>query len=232
MKNTNNIYVLILLMLTAAMTTVGCRGTENDSLREALFAKRTAPESRQSAELAASEDTGPAKIDVNAAKGGISSKGSSKVALASYVSQNQAEWLRSYDEAVELSKQSGKPILADFTGSNWCGYCVKLKKEVFETPQFKSWAAENVVLLELDYPRPNLQADWIKSQNNMLRDRYQINSYPSVLILNPDGSVIGSQGYKRGGPKPWIAVVNNILKSNRALQNAKLVDVTNLDNLQ
>ena len=231
MKNNENTYVLVLTTLIVAMTTFGCKGTQRSPIRENLFAKRTAPVSRQSAEMAASEGSGPAKIDFDAAKAETSN-----VALASYVSQNKkantAQWLDSYEEAVELSKQSGKPILADFTGSNWCGFCVKLKKEIFDTPQFKSWAAENVVLLELDYPRPNLQADWIKRQNNMLRDRYQINGYPTVLILNPDGSVIGSQKYQRGGPKPWIAVVDNILKSNRALQNAKLVDVTNLKNLQ
>ena len=233
MKNIQNRFVLTAVLLIFAMTTLGCRGTGRDSLRENLFAKRPTAVGGQSAEMAASDDSRPAKIDFNAAKDEVVA---SDVALASYVSQHrkadQTEWLKSYDEAVELSKQSGKPILADFTGSNWCGYCVKLKKEVFDTPQFKAWAAENVVLLELDYPRPNLQADWIKQQNNMLRDRYKIDSYPTVMILNHDGSVVGSQGYMKGGPERWISVANNTVHSNRVLKNAALVDASGLDNLQ
>lgn len=231
MKNIQNTHVSVLVVLVVTMTTFGCRGSGSGSLRDNLFANRTTAPSRQSAESVASDDSGPAKIDFNAAK-----DDASKVALASYVSQNdkanQGKWLESYEEAVKLSEQTGKPILADFTGSNWCGYCVKLKKEVFDTPQFKAWAAGNVILLELDYPRPNLQADWIKRQNNMLRDRYEIASYPTVMILNADGSVIGSQGYKKGGPNRWISVANNTIKSNRALQNAKVVDVTTLNTIQ
>ena len=230
MKNFQIRFVFAPVLLIVALTTLGCRGTGRDSLRDNLFARRPIARNGQSVEQVASDDSSPAKIDFNAAK-----NEASEVALASYSSPNKnasnAQWLRSYEEAVELSKQSGKPILADFTGSNWCGYCVKLKKEVFDTPQFKAWAAENVVLLELDYPRPNRQADWIIQQNNMLRQRYEIDSYPSVLILNSSGSVIGSQGYMKGGPERWIAVANNTVNSSRALKKAEFVDASSLDNL-
>ena len=228
MKNIQKRFVLASVLLIVAVTTSGCSGTGSGSLRENLFARRSTPVSGQSAKTLAAVESQPAKIDLDAAK-----KGASAVALASYESQNgktgQTSWLRSYDEAVKLSEQTGKPILADFTGSNWCGYCVKLKKEVFDTPQFKTWAADNVVLLELDYPRPNLQADWIKQQNEMLRDRYSIERYPSVLILSSDGSVIGKQGYMAGGPDRWTAVAGNTIRSNRALSKAEFVDVSSLE---
>ena len=231
MKNFQNSFVSASVLLVVALTTIGCSGTRGGSFRENLFARRPTASYGQSAETVASSESRPAEIDTDALKDGVS-----KVALASYESQNEkakrGEWLRSYEEAVELSKQSGKPILADFTGSNWCGYCVKLKKEVFNTPQFKAWAAENVVLLELDFPRPNKQPDWMKQQNDMLLDRYEIDSYPSVLILNADGSVIGSQGYMKGGPDRWIAVANNSINSHRTLKNVKLVDASSLDNHQ
>ena len=231
MRIIQNSPILVLVLLVVAITTFGCRGTGSGPLGSNLFGSRNTPASGQSAKVAASGDSAPAKIDFDAARAETS-----KVALASYESQNKqaakAQWLDSYEEAVELSKQSGKPIMADFTGSNWCGYCVKLKKEVFNTPQFKAWAAENVVLLELDFPRPNLQANWIKEQNNMLRDRYKIEGYPTVLILNPDGSVIGSQGYKAGGPDRWIPIVDNTIQSNRALRNVEMVDLVNFKNRQ
>ena len=235
MKNIQNRHVLVLVMLIIAMTTFGCRGAKSGSIRENLLANREAPLSRQSAAGSASVDSSPAKVDINSAKNGLSG-----VALASYESQGkkakQAQWLTSYEEAVELSEQSGRPILADFTGSNWCGYCVKLKKEVFDTPQFRAWAADNVVLLELDFPSPrkpnDWKSDWIKQQNLTLKERYHITGFPTVMILNPDGSVIGMQGYEKGGPEQWIGIVNNSIQSNRALQNAKLVDASSLDNRQ
>ena len=233
MKNIQNRYVSVSILLIVALTTIGCNGSRNGSLRENLFSGRPTLRGGQSAETVASNNTGTAKIDLDAAKDKASG-----VALASYASPSthantkakHGQWLKSYDEAVEFSKQTGKPILADFTGGNWCPPCIRLKKEVFDTPQFKAWATENVVLLELDYPRPNRQPEWMKQQNAMLLKRYKIDNYPSVLFLNADGSMIGSQGPMTGGPDRWIAVANNTVHSNRALKNAKMVDASNLDN--
>ncbi|MFT5303319.1 MAG: thiol:disulfide interchange protein [Mariniblastus sp.] len=119
-------------------------------------------------------------------------------------------WHDSYENAVAASRESGKPILADFTGSEWCSWCVKLKRDVFETPEFKAWARDNVVLLELDYPSPRKPAGMfaqqgpIQKQNAALKDRYSISSFPTVLMLNPNGDVLGKLGYKNS-PQVWIA---------------------------
>ena len=203
------------LMLSA----IGCKGNRPSSSQSNPLSGGSLTRSGQSSDAIAKPDSRRPDIDFNAASE-TATGGSSNVALASYVSrdkkENQSQWLESYEEAVQLSKQTGKPILADFTGSNWCSFCIKLKKEVFETPSFKKWAAENVVLLELDYPRPNLQPDWIKKQNNELKNRYsrEIKGYPTVLILNSQGDVLGSQGYLRGGPDRWISVANNTIQAN------------------
>ena len=96
----------------------------------------------------------------------------------------ESGWLVSWDKAVEQSKKTGKPILADFTGSDWCGWCIKLKKEVFSTPEFTEWAGKNVILLELDFPRKTKQDDAIKKQNKDLMTKYKIKGFPTVLILD------------------------------------------------
>ena len=83
-------------------------------------------------------------------------------------SQENDGWLLDFEKAAELSIKTGKPILANFTGSDWCGWCIRLQKEVFITPKFKKWANENVVLLELDYPRRTPQTDKIKKQNERI----------------------------------------------------------------
>ena len=71
-------------------------------------------------------------------------------------------WLVNLDEAYNLSKKTGKPIMANFTGSDWCGWCKRLSAAVFQKPEFKQWADENVVLLELDFPRRKKIPDAIR----------------------------------------------------------------------
>jgi protein disulfide-isomerase len=114
-------------------------------------------------------------------------------------------WHDSMDAAMEASAETGKPILADFTGSDWCGWCTKLKNDVFETREFKQWARENVILLELDYPKRLSQPAAIKQQNAELKSRYSINGYPTVLLLSSDGSPIGKRLGYRDNPTDWIS---------------------------
>ena len=78
-------------------------------------------------------------------------------------------WLTSYDDAVAQAEATGKPILADFTGSDWCGWCIKLDKEVFSTSAFKEWASENVILLVVDFPRSKTLPAKLKKQNQKLK---------------------------------------------------------------
>ena len=135
-------------------------------------------------------------------------------------SQDNNGWLINFEEAAKLSIKSGKPILANFTGSDWCGWCIRLNREVFVTPEFKDWASENVILLELDYPRRQQQTDEIKKQNRELQQFFQVRGYPTLHIFNvviTDGktqiTTLGKMGYLAGGPTPWIASANNYLKN-------------------
>ena len=134
-------------------------------------------------------------------------------------SQKNDGWLLNFDKAAELSMKTGKPILANFTGSDWCGWCIRLKKEVFVTPAFKKWADENVILLELDYPRRTPQTEEIKKQNRELQQFFKVRGYPTLHMFNvgiADGKTqitsLGKTGYVAGGPTPWIANANNYLK--------------------
>ena len=137
----------------------------------------------------------------------------------SLYSQENDGWLINFDKAAELSMKTGKPILANFTGSDWCGWCIRLKKEVFVTPSFKKWAKENVILLELDYPRLTPQTEEIKKQNRELQQFFKVRGYPTLHMFNvgiAEGktqiTALGKMGYIAGGPTPWIANANNYLK--------------------
>lgn len=124
----------------------------------------------------------------------------------------EGDWLTSWDEAAKQSKKSGKPILIDFTGSDWCGWCIKLKKEVFDTPEFAAWAKKNVVLLEIDFPQSKPQSAELKKQNAALSEKYGIEGYPTIMFVNAKGDVLGQYGYDKGGPSVWTKNAEKMLK--------------------
>ena len=102
-----------------------------------------------------------------------------------YKAENDG-WLVKIDEAYAESKKTGKPILANFTGSDWCGWCKRLTKSVFVEDDFKKWADDNVVLLELDFPRRKQLPQDIRQQNAQLQRAFKVSGYPTIWVFNLD----------------------------------------------
>jgi len=100
-----------------------------------------------------------------------------------YTAENPG-WLVNVDEAYAISKKTGRPIMANFTGSDWCGWCKRLTASVFSQETFKQWAEKNVVLLELDFPRRKTLPQHIQMQNNSLAQAFQVGGYPTVWVFN------------------------------------------------
>jgi len=135
------------------------------------------------------------------------------------IQAQELAWESNITKAMAVSKKTHKPMLLFFTGSDWCGWCVRLQKEVFNTPEFAKWAKQNVILVELDFPRRTPQSDEIKKQNSELQQAFQIQGYPTICFVNgtsKDGKVnfegLGNTGYVAGGPTAWINVANEILR--------------------
>lgn len=120
-------------------------------------------------------------------------------------------WGIRYEQAVEQSRQTGRPILAYFTGSDWCQWCAKFDKQVLQTDVFKQWAGEHVILLMLDFPKSRSQADDIKQQNIKLKEKYHVKGFPAVLFLNAAGDVVNKTGYRPGGAEAWIRHADQLL---------------------
>ena len=115
-----------------------------------------------------------------------------------------AEWMTDFKAATDKAAKDKKLVLLDFTGSDWCGWCIRLKKEVFEQAEFKTYAEKNLVLVELDFPRRKSLAPSIKKQNDALAQKFNIEGYPTLLILDPQGREVGRAGYAEGGPSVLI----------------------------
>ena len=140
-------------------------------------------------------------------------------------SSNGLEWHTDLKKAHDLSQKTGKPIFGFFTGSDWCGWCIKLQKEVFAKEEFVTWANDKVILLELDFPKRTAQPDDLKIQNRNLQQALGVRGYPTVWLFNSsvnDKGVfnierIGSLGYPSGAVKgkeevKFISSANMLLK--------------------
>jgi thioredoxin-related protein len=121
-------------------------------------------------------------------------------------------WSTDFEEAKKLAAEKNLPILADFSGSDWCGWCIKLDQEVFSKEEFQAYAKENLVLFLADYPNSTPQSDEIKAQNEKLAAVYQIRGFPTVLLLDAEGTVLNKTGYQAGGPAAYVEHIKELLK--------------------
>jgi thioredoxin-related protein len=126
------------------------------------------------------------------------------------------DWETDFKKALATAKASGKYIMLDFSGSDWCGWCIKLEKEVFSQDAFKDFAEKNLVCLLVDFPRKKKQTRELKQQNRDLATKYGIRGYPTIIILNPDGESVGKTGYLHGGSKNYVQHLNEIIERHGA----------------
>ena len=121
-------------------------------------------------------------------------------------------WLTDFDKAKKEAKERDVPILADFSGSDWCGWCIRLDKEVFSKKEFKDYAGKNFVLFLADFPSEKAQSKEVKEQNARLQKKYGVRGFPTVLILDSEGKELGRTGYKRGGAGAYIKHLKKLVK--------------------
>ena len=150
--------------------------------------------------------------------------------------QENQTWHTDINKAIAISKKENKPLFLFFTGSDWCGWCIKLQKEVFKTPEFTTWAKDHVVLVDLDFPRRTPQDPAIQKQNAEIQQIFAVQGYPTVWFVKhslKDGKnnleQLGSSGYLAGGPASWIENANSIVSKyvpDAAVKKSKAVKKT------
>ena len=120
-------------------------------------------------------------------------------------------WMTDFEAAQAKAKAENKPLLLDFTGSDWCGWCIKLDEEVFSQAAFSEYAAAELVLVEIDFPRRTEQSDKLKAQNEALSQQYGVRGFPTILVLSSEGELIEKTGYRRGGAEAYVQHIKEIL---------------------
>lgn len=124
------------------------------------------------------------------------------------------DWKYDFDEAQTIARSEHQNIVLVFTGSDWCPPCKKLEKNILNTEEFQKFAADNYIWIRADFPKrkhnklPEIQ----QKKNQELADRYNKRMvFPAVLMLNPEGKVLGTIGYrKKMSVKRYISSLQNI----------------------
>lgn len=124
-------------------------------------------------------------------------------------------WQLNFEKAKEMALQENKPIILVFSGSDWCGPCIKLDNQIWKSEEFKNYVAKNYVLVKADFPRKktNSLSKEQLTHNENLAEKYNKKGYfPMVIVFNANGKVLGETGYKNVSPKEYIQHLQSFIK--------------------
>ncbi|QDU45659.1 Disulfide bond reductase DsbH precursor [Symmachiella dynata] len=114
-------------------------------------------------------------------------------------------WTTDYKAALAKAKKEGKDVLINFTGSDWCGYCIELQDKVFQYKDFSDGATKDFVLLEVDFPNDQSRiTPEIQAQNNKLQQKFSIEGFPAILLVDEQGRPYARTGYQPVGPQKYV----------------------------
>jgi thioredoxin-related protein len=125
-------------------------------------------------------------------------------AAAGAANAQDLDHFETIEKAVEAAKKDKKDILVDFTGSDWCGWCIKLNEEVFSKEEFKKGASSKFVFVELDFPQRKALPDEQKKYNERMQQMHAIEGFPTILVLDGEGRAYARTGYQEGGPEAYL----------------------------
>jgi thioredoxin-related protein len=138
--------------------------------------------------------------------------GKTEATQADEATADTKNWMSDFKAAQQKAALENKDMLVNFTGSDWCGWCIKLVDEVFKFESFKDGAAKKFVLVEIDFPQDKSNIDEsTQEQNEKLQAKYSIQGFPTILLLDPNGLPYAQTGYQAGGPEKYLAHLDELI---------------------
>jgi protein disulfide-isomerase len=134
------------------------------------------------------------------------------LSLATTAAFAKTGWEDDFSKGLAKAKAEKKYALVDFTGSDWCVWCIKLDKEIFSKPAFKNYAKDKLVLVEVDFPQSKQLPKKKQEEHDALAKKYKVQGFPTVLVFDSDGKQVGELGYVEGGPDAFIAQLEKVIK--------------------
>ena len=130
-------------------------------------------------------------------------------------------WTSDYEAAKKQAVDGKKDMLIDFTGSDWCGWCIKLVEEVFSKDPFKEGVKDKFVLVELDFPKDQSKiTPEVKAQNEKLQKQFKISGFPTIVLADAQGRPYATTGYQAGGPEKYVEHLDELRKKRVARDEA------------
>ena len=130
-------------------------------------------------------------------------------------------WTTDFEAAKKQAAEEKKSLLIDFTGSDWCGWCIKLVDEVFKHDAFKTGVKDKFVLVEIDFPQDkSKQSEELQKQNEELQEKYAIQGFPTILLTDADGMPFAKTGYQQGGPEAYVEHLDELLGARKVRDEA------------
>jgi thioredoxin-related protein len=138
--------------------------------------------------------------------GGLFAEGEGASQPASGTETVQVKWHTDFAAAMAQAQKENKRVLIDFTGSDWCHWCIRMEKETLSTRPFKEYADAHLILFKADFPNSRALPEAERQQNEALTQRYRVEGFPCFVVIDPQGRELDRRaGYVRGGPQNFIA---------------------------
>ncbi|UCH66957.1 MAG: thioredoxin family protein [Ignavibacterium sp.] len=128
-------------------------------------------------------------------------------------STSKLNWTTNLEQAIESAKKENKAVLVNFTGSDWCKWCFKLRDEVFVQSDFEEYADENLVLVVIDFPRSKTQSNETRMYNQKIAQQFGIQGFPTIVLFNKEGVPVAKTGYQPGGAANYVNHIKSFLGS-------------------
>jgi len=143
------------------------------------------------------------------------------ITIAFAVSANAAVWETEFDKASVNAQKSGLYMLLEFSGSDWCGWCKKINEEFFSSDVFGKFAKDNLICVSVDFPRQKKLSKELEEQNTGLAKQYEIRGYPTIIVLSPEGELVGKTGYSKIEAKTFVENLKKMIDEHRRNKSQK-----------
>ena len=215
MINNSKLSIVLVILMTLALTVGGCAKKEDNTPQpDSQDSAKTETKTEMPAiELTPAHSPGDEvkpdpKVNVDPAQAIENAK---KLIDEAATPKEGDIWIQDYEQALKLAAAQGKDIIMDFTGSDWCGWCIKLDEEVFAKQEFIDVVPNKFVLLKLDYPQDkSIITEEVKIQNEALQKKYPVAGFPTIFVTDAQGRPYAQTGYQEGGPEKYIEHLNKL----------------------
>lgn len=133
-----------------------------------------------------------------------------------FFSTLQAQWQSNFDMALKVADKENRPIVLVFSGSDWCGPCIRFKRSILDSEEFMNYSESNYVLYNADFPRKKkneLPVELSNSNKSLAAEFNPSGYFPLVVVLDKDKSILGRTGFdRRNSPKEFISLLNSFVK--------------------